>query len=510
MKRLENIAGEIDEIDVRSGDREVGVEAICHDSRSVDEGTLFVALRGDRADGHDYVDQAIERGASAVVVDRQFDRSVDVPVLEAQDTRAVLGPLAAYFYDYPSRELDVVGITGTNGKTTISHLLEAMFSASGRSAGVIGTIEVRWNGASRTTPNTTPSGLVLQRTLREMADDGVDVAIVEVSSHGLALGRVDGTRFTIGLFTNLSRDHIEFHGSLEEYRRAKWRLFDRLLPASKVDEATPPVAVVNTDNDEGRRLVDHLLVDATDIVVAAHGTGEPRDNSSDRWFGAREIETSVDGISASVRESKGCEYRITAPLPGRFNIENALGAVAVARLAGVSKRDVTTGLATTRGVPGRMERVDGETDGPAVIVDYAHTPAALQRVLETLRPLTEDNLWIVFGCGGDRDRSKRAPMGRIAARCADRVVVTSDNPRTEDPGRIIDDIVEGLGDDSGGDWRREPDRRQAIVDTVVRAGPKDVILVAGKGHETYQEQNGRRIDFDDRKVVRQAFRRRGD
>ncbi len=511
MITLGDIVTGVEGVELRCGDADIEVESIHHDSRQVGPNTLFVALRGEQFDGHQFVDAAVQAGACAVLVESDFQYDADVPVLQASDTRRILGLVAAIFFGHPSRELTVVGITGTNGKTSSSYLLEAVLKAADFRSGVIGTIEYRWEDRQIAASNTTPDGLTLQRIFRSMVDDGVEVVVVEVSSHGLANGRVEGTHFDLALFTNLSRDHVDFHGSMDEYRRAKWRLFDEFLPASQTSDGQSPTAVINVDGDEGRKLARHLR-ERDQVSTITCAVDSPEFEGSSGHFGVANLELSLDGLTMDVCEKNGDVYTIFAPLPGRFNVQNTLGIIASARTLGIPARNVARGLAESDGIPGRMQRVEVEFDAPAVFVDYAHTPDALQQALTTLRPLAKGRLWVVFGCGGDRDRTKRAPMGGVAADYADCVLVTSDNPRNEDPEQIIDEIYQGIGHHGDGDSsiRRQVDRRAAIFDAILRAAPEDVILIAGKGHETYQERNGTRRDFDDREVAARALRRRGE
>lgn len=493
-------------VELRRGAADTSITDISRDSRAVSPGSLFVAIRGHESDGHDYLQAAVNAGASAVVVDADADCSVGVPVVEAKDSRAVLGPISSRFFGHPSRTLDVVGITGTNGKTSTSHLLESVFRRAGRAVGIIGTVEYRWPGGRMEAANTTPDGLTLQRTLRKMADDGVEVVVIEVSSHGLEHRRVDGTEFAVGVFTNLTADHVEFHGSFDAYRRAKWRLFDEVLPASSRDA----VAVVNVDRSEGRQLLEE--VDARgQLETVGFGLSVGDWSRVRRLYSARIADQNLEGIAIDVDDPDGGTHRLELGLPGRFNAENAVAAATTANVLGVEFDDIAAGLRQSTGIPGRMQRVMGGDDDPVVFVDYAHTADALEKALQTLRPLVDGDLWVVFGCGGDRDVSKREPMGAIAGRLADRAVVTSDNPRSEPPEKIIDQIAVGLCSLAHPEaWSRQVDRRKAILEAVLRAGSEDVVLIAGKGHETYQEQAGERRDFDDREVAADALDQRGE
>ena len=517
MKTLEEIVGDVEEITLRRGTSSAKLCSVTTDSRAVEPDGLFVAVAGQDFDGHDFLEGAVKSGASAVLIDADSDvewGSLDVAVLEAPDTRRVLGPLGCSFYGNPTREMKIIGITGTNGKTSSAYLLRAIFENAGWTPGVVGTIEYRWPGRRVEAKNTTPDGLVLQRTLRAMADDGVDVAILEVSSHGLENGRVRAVNFDAGIFTNLSRDHVDFHGSLEAYRRAKWRLFDEYLPASTMKGDRRPLALVHIGDDEGQRLV-RALSGRDDLEVVSYGLVE--DDSGHEAADVRGVglRLELNALSLTVMEPGAEPYELSVALPGKFNAENMLGAALCARRMGLGVEQIRRGLTEAGGVPGRMERVGGE-EGPAVFVDYAHSPDALEKALATLEAVAKGRLWVVFGCGGDRDRGKRGPMGVVATRLADRIIVTSDNPRSEDPETIIDAVVAGIegevqsGRETSRLWWRVSDREEAIERAILRAGPEDVILVAGKGHETTQERDGSREEFDDRVVAARALRRRGE
>lgn len=484
------------------------VESLSIDSREVESGELFVALPGARVDGHDFIEDAIANGASAVLIerDRLDDVSPPVPTLTAENTRRVLGVLAAEFYAYPSNELGLVGITGTNGKTTTTHLVGSVLRAAGRDVGTIGTVGVTWPEHRETTLNTTPGSLQIQQLLERMRRDGVDEVVMEVSSHGLATHRLGGTIFDRGLLTNLTRDHLDFHGDMASYRRAKGRLFhEHLSEASRRGKS--PSAILNVDDTFGRRLADDLRSGEIDVWTFS-GRGTEADVS------ITAVDCSLKGTTLKIDGDDG-EYRVETSLLGDFNVENCAAAVALGRSMSVGWDDIAIGLANSEGVPGRMERVGSGEDEPFVIVDYAHTPDALGRLLDTLAPLAPGRLVVVFGCGGDRDREKRPMMGETAASKAEVAVVTSDNPRTEEPRAIIDDILTGnsgpasddvrrLGNDESGLWV-EPDRERAIDETLRWARDDDVVVIAGKGHETYQEVGRDRRPFDDRQKAEDAL-----
>jgi UDP-N-acetylmuramyl-tripeptide synthetase len=469
------------------------------DSREVRPGSLFVAMSGALADGHDYLGAAARAGASAALVERGRAVPDGLPFAAVDDPRAVLGAVASAYYGRPSHSFDVVGVTGTNGKTTTTYMLESICAAAGLGPGVVGTVSYRWPGHEEPAPNTTPGAERLQRLLARMRDAGSDVALMEVSSHGLSTHRLDGTRVQVGVYTNLTQDHLDFHGTMEAYRDAKARLFLELLPAAARAPDGAPVAVLNADDPEGVRLAGLLERDHPGVEVwtyAVEGEG--------RWS-ARDVSLSLDGVAFRVARQGQHDLSLSLPMLGSYNVSNALAAACAASALGVSDEDLAAGLAAMAPVPGRLERVGSR---PAVFVDYAHTPDALERSLETLREVTAGQLVAVFGCGGDRDRDKRPKMGRAAELGADRVWVTSDNPRSEPPEAILADIVAGMQDASRAEVVAA--REDAIARAVASAAPDDVVLIAGKGHETYQEVAGVRRPFDDREHAQQALARRDE
>jgi UDP-N-acetylmuramoyl-L-alanyl-D-glutamate--2,6-diaminopimelate ligase len=432
-----------------------------HDSRAVEAGDVFCCVTGAHHDGHDHAPAAVAAGAALLVCERPL--GLGVPELRVRSVRAAMGPIAAALVGHPSERLEVVGITGTNGKTTVAHLLAATLEAAGRSCGVIGTL---------TGTRTTPEAPELQDRLATLADDGTRAVAMEVSSHALDLHRVDGTRFRVAVFTNLSRDHLDHHGDMAAYFQAKARLFEPELSDA---------AVCNLDDPYGRLLVDaariptvgYSLADAEDLELGPSG-------SRFRWRGAD----------------------VELPLAGRFNVSNALAVATVAAELGLEPAEVARGLAGGAPVPGRFERVD-VGQGFLAVVDYAHTPDGLEQLLRSARELVAGRVIVVFGAGGDRDRSKRAPMGEVASRLADVVVLTTDNPRSEAPAAIISEVRRGMEDDV--DLRVEPDRRAAIALAVAEAADGDVVVVAGKGHETTQVIGDDVRPFDDRAELRAAL-----
>ena len=465
--------GEVVEGDV-IGDPETDIHDVTHDSREAGPGTLFVAIVGQTHDGHDYIDQALSAGASAVCVERPGNRGI--PELVVRDTRAALGQLAAEVHGHPSRSLAVVGVTGTNGKTTVTHYVEALLNGAGVRTGLIGTIASRVGDELLPSVRTTPEASDFQRMLAQMRQSGAESVAVEVSSHALALNRIDATRFAVAAFTNLSQDHLDFHGSMTAYREAKERLF------SEFEVGT---AVLNIDDPVGSAIAGWFEGDVVTVGAGGH-------------FAAEEIEPVPGGTGFTLR-APGGTYEVIAPVFGSFNVSNLAVAIACASLVGPSVRDLVPLLEDLRAVPGRFEIVSQE-DEPLVVVDYAHTPDGIRMAVATGREFASGRVIVVFGAGGDRDSAKRPLMGR-AASGADRVFVTSDNPRSEDPDAIIDQVTSGIT----ADHAREADRRKAINSAIAEAGPGDVVLILGKGHESGQERAGETVPFDDREVARTAL-----
>ena len=452
-----------------------------HDSRQVGAGSAFIAIRGMTSDGHDFIDRAIELGASAVVSEEP--REARVPFLVVPDTRAVMAQVAAAVHGDPSHELSVVGITGTNGKTSVAFILESILQSAGVPTGMIGTILTRVGDDQIPTLRTTPEATDFQRLLRVMADRGAKAVVAEVSSHALRLGRVRETRFSAVAFTNLSQDHLDFHADMEDYFSAKAELFGGDYSSR---------GVICIDDAYGRRLTND-----TEIGVLTVSMGADADIT------ATIEDRSLAGTRIELHLPDGVGRPLELPLIGDFNIRNALVAAGCAWELGLSSEEIVVGLGRAQAAPGRFEVVSG--DAPLrVIVDYAHTPGGISTVIETVRSVTPGRVVVVFGAGGDRDRSKRPLMG-LAASAADVVFVTSDNPRSENPDAIIADVVSGI---DGVEVHRIADRRQAIESAILGAADDDVVLVLGKGHERSQEIGDRVMPFDDRVVARAAIERR--
>jgi UDP-N-acetylmuramoyl-L-alanyl-D-glutamate--2,6-diaminopimelate ligase len=460
-----------------SGPSDVEIKALAYSSQGVTPGTLFFCVPGFRSDGHDFAPDAVARGAVALVCQRPL--GLGVPEVIVDDVRAAMGPAAARFHGDPTAELEVVGVTGTNGKTTTAFLIRQLLEAGGRQTGLLGTVKRVVGGREEEVERTTPEAIDLQATFRAMLDGGDRACAMEVSSHALELGRVAGISFAARVFTNLTQDHLDFHETMEAYFAAKRKLFDG-----------PGLAVVNLDDEHGRRLAAE--VDSVTYAI-------------DRDADYRALDVEFDLMGSRFRcAAPGGELELSTPLPGLFNVQNVLAAVATARSLGVAAEAIAAALPEFGRVPGRFEPVDEGQDF-GVLVDYAHTPEALENVLRAARPVTRGRLHVVFGAGGDRDRGKRPLMGAAARELADRVLVTSDNPRSEQPDAIIDEIMDGAGSDA----ERITDRRTAIATAIESAEAGDVVMIAGKGHEQGQEfENGRKEPFDDVEVARAALRAR--
>ena len=462
------------------GQRSVEILDLAYDTRRVRAGTLFFCVAGATRDGHELAPEAVEAGAVALVVERPVEAKV--PQLVVESVRASMAVAADVFFERPTESLTVAGVTGTNGKSTTAYLLRSILETDGRSAGLVGTVEWIVGGLQREAPHTTPEAIDLQRLFREMLDAGNDAVAIEASSHGSHYRRLDRVRFDALVFTNLTQEHLDLHGDMEEYFQAKRRLFTGI--------AAPPAAV-NVGDPYGRRLADEL--------EAAH-------RAPLVTFGLRpEAEVRAERLELGPHGSTfgAAGLDLETRLPGIFNVENVLGAVAAAILLDVDEDAIVEGIRAVRGVAGRFEAVD-EGQAFAVVVDYAHKPDALAAVLQAARPLGDGQLTVVFGAGGDRDRSKRSEMGRVAKQLADSVIVTSDNPRSEDPIEIIGEVLRGTGTEVEVD----PDRRSAIETAIARAADGDVVVIAGKGHEQGQEIAGVVHPFDDREIARAALRSR--
>lgn len=469
---------------VRPGNAEIA--GITYDSREVKPGWLFIAIKGGSFDGHNFINSAIESGAAAVLAERPIE-DINVPCVVAPDGRKAMGEIAAPFFDYPTRKLKLIGVTGTSGKTTVTHLVQSIFNANGQLTGLIGTLGSRIGGELIETKHTTPESVDLQRTFADMLERGATAACIEASSHGLYQGRTAGCEFDCGIFTNIARDHLDFHCTVENYLDAKLILF-RDYPAKS---QKPFVAVVNADDPAAGQVISASPKAITFAV------------DSDADVKASNIRITDRSVRFDMAYS-GQSVPILLNIGGYFNVYNALAAGSAALAMGLDLAAAAAGLLAACQVPGRFEFVDcGQDFG--VIVDYAHTPDELENVLRTAKELTSKRLIVTFGCGGDRDTGKRPIMGKIAADLADVLVVTSDNPRSEDPESIIADIMAGIHEQDRGRAIIRPDRGEGIREAIMCAEQGDVVVIAGKGHEDYQIFANRTIHFDDREAAREVL-----
>jgi UDP-N-acetylmuramoyl-L-alanyl-D-glutamate--2,6-diaminopimelate ligase len=469
------------------GPSDRAVESIAYDSRRVQRNGLFVAMRGEKSDGHDFIGQAIEKGASVIVAEREEKHSRATCVV-VENTRHALADLAATFYGFPARKLKLAAITGTNGKTTTTFLVKHICEKAGTRCGLLGT--VRYEIGERVLPaaRTTPESLDLQELLAQIANAGCRAAAMEVSSHALAQERTRGIEWDVAVFTNLTQDHLDFHGTMENYFASKAKLFTQLSEQAKKRK---PVAIVNIDDRYGDQLLAKI---DKKISVVTFGMGVHAD------FRASNYRMEFGGTSYQL-DARGKSYLVRVPLIGRFNVANSLAALAAANALGISLREAVLSLGKSPQVPGRLEMVPAKRQFQ-VFVDYAHTPDALLNVLKTLRELNPRRLIVVFGCGGDRDKQKRPLMGEVVDRNADHAIITSDNPRKENPDAIIADVEKGFRSDH---FEKIVDRAQAIARAIELAQPRDIVLIAGKGHENYQEFADHTVPFEDTQVARRAL-----
>lgn len=484
------------------------VSTVCYSADKCEEGSVFVAIAGLKHDGHDFITEAIARGAKYIVHEKDLELSSQVTAIKVPSSRRALGILARNYFGNPSSNLVLIAVVGTNGKTTITYLLESILKAAGFKCGVLGTVNYRFNGKTYPAPNTTPESYELQKIICEMADDGITHVIAEVSSHAIDLKRVDDCDFDLGIFTNLTRDHLDYHGTMENYFQAKKRFFSEVLPQSS--KSHHQKMVINADDQWGQKILAE-----TPLPALAYGI------DGDCSFKAVDYELSLAGITARINIS-GEFLSIKSPLIGKFNLYNILAAAAAASILQIPPVLIKSGIEKLSCVPGRLESVESNY-GFHVFVDYAHTDDALRRVLQNLVALKKKRIITVFGCGGNRDRGKRPLMGEAAAGYSDLAIVTSDNPRLEDPSAIIREIETGIDQkkikkieidqlkivNGVHSYAVIPDREKAIEAAIGMAGMGDIVLIAGKGHEDYQIIGARKMPFDDRIVAARALKMRG-
>jgi UDP-N-acetylmuramoyl-L-alanyl-D-glutamate--2,6-diaminopimelate ligase len=489
MVQLARLIRSLDVIETR-GAMDLDITDISYHSQRVKEGHLFVAIPGTKQDGLHFLGEVAAKGARAAVVEQIPRGHVAIPLVVVKDARRALAHVSAEFFSHPSRKMRLVGITGTSGKTTTSYLIESIIKAAGKETGVIGTISYRLGGEELPAPTTTPQSYDVQRLLREMVTQGIGYAVMEVSSHALDQDRVRACHFDVGVFTNISPEHLDYHEDMARYFAAKKRLFHEFLPESEKD----PWAILNRD-DPLLRGLEKDLVPGRQIT---YGLDQGAVTAPKR-------EISLQGIEATLATPVG-NIEIAAPLIGDYNLYNIMAAAAVGIALGIPVEAIVQGIKDLDQVPGRMERVG--TGRPWVLVDYAHKPEALEKSIREVKRLTKGRVVVVFGCGGDRDRSKRTPMGRIATAGSDLAIITTDNPRTEEPLKIIEEIEQGAREVSPVRYLVIPDRRKAIKQAIALAGEEDSVLITGKGHETYQIIGEERLPFDDREEARRALAER--
>jgi len=476
-----------------TGNPDIEIKGITSNSRQVGEGFLFCAVRGDNTDGHKYIASAVSNGANSVLLqDMPENKSKNITYIEVDNSMQATPLVAANFYNNPTKKITLIGITGTNGKTTTSYILDSIWKKNNLNSGIIGTIEISYNGVKRSSSMTTPDSIELTKILSEMSENNVNNVSMEVSSHALDRHRADGCHFDGAIFTNLTQDHLDYHGNLENYYNSKKKLFTDLLKSS---DKTGKVAVINTDDEFGLKLVDEI-----ECRVLTYSL---KPESGDIYPSQYEISSS--GIKAEIITPKG-KVNLNSSLIGEHNLYNILSAIGIAIELNTPIEVIEDALSGNINVPGRLERVENDR-GINVLVDYAHTPDALENVLNTITPLKKGRIITLFGCGGDRDKGKRPKMGKIAARFSDFTIITSDNPRTEDPEIILDEIEAGIKtkEADNTNYIKISDRKMAIEFALQKAKPGDIVLLAGKGHEDYQIIGNEKTDFDDKVVANNYF-----
>ncbi len=494
MKTIEQIVSVLENAQVK-GSTDAQIEFITHDSRRVRANTLFVCIRGTRVDGNAFIPQAVKAGACAVMTEEDVNVPEGVTVIKVPDLRLAMETAVPFFYDYPGKKMRMIGVTGTNGKTSSTYMLRSILRSAGYRVGVIGTIKIMIEDEELPIHNTTPDVIDLQETLARMYAAKIDYVVMEVSSHALAMNRVAGCEFDTAVFTNLTQDHLDFHKTMENYALAKAKLFDSLTAPNLVK--TGKTAVINADDEFGGK----IMIEHTKCRLITYGIKNEAD------LRAENLEIKASGTSFDL-EYEGEQIHFDLKITGMFNVYNVLGVIGAALAEHMTLKTIKAALEKFEAVSGRFELVREGQDF-SVIVDYAHTPDGLENVLKTAREIAKKRLIVVFGCGGDRDRTKRPIMGRIAAQLADVVIATSDNPRTEDPEFILSQVEEGVLPALHGNFHEKiTDRRQAIFRAIELAQPNDIVLIAGKGHENYQILKTGTIHFDDKEVARDAIRRK--
>ncbi|MGL6106170.1 UDP-N-acetylmuramoyl-L-alanyl-D-glutamate--2,6-diaminopimelate ligase [Romboutsia sp.] len=475
--KLKDVLQDVNVINIK-GNSDINIESIQYDSREVTKGTLFICVRGFTVDGHNFIEKAIEKGATTFLVEDDIEIE-GCTFVRVNNTRETMAKIAHNFYNKPSNKMDIVGVTGTNGKTSITTFLSEILKLTNEKVGLIGTIKINDGDKDIESNSTTPESVDLQKHFNDMVSNGCKYCAMEVSSHSLVLNRVDDVEFKIGLFTNLTPDHLDFHKDLEDYRKAKEKLFYKTSLAN----------IINIDDDRGLKIYENIK----NLKTPAYTYGI--ENNAD--FKATNIRMDINGVSYHLI-TPTYEEDIFVPVPGKFTVYNTLGVIATCYMLNIPKEIIVEGLKNTKGVCGRFETVPNDK-GISVIVDYAHTPDALENILKTAKEFAKANIITVFGCGGDRDKTKRPVMGSIAQNLSDVCIITSDNPRTENPKLIVEDILKGL--DSNNNYKVVMDRKEAIREAIELAKENDIVIIAGKGHENYQIIGNIKHHFDDKEVA---------
>ncbi|MBW1650351.1 MAG: UDP-N-acetylmuramoyl-L-alanyl-D-glutamate--2,6-diaminopimelate ligase [Deltaproteobacteria bacterium] len=464
------------------------IKSIHSNSDNVKEGGLFIAIKGFKADGHNYIKEAVKKGAKAIISEKKV-KNCQVPVIIVKNSRKILSGISASFFNNPSEHLFLIGVTGTNGKTTVTYLIENILNAAGKTTGVIGTVNIRYAGAEFINSVTTPESYHLQKTLFEMKKNRVTHVVMEVSSHAIDLFRIEDCLFNAVVLTNLTQDHLDYHKDMATYWDCKKSLFTKhIIKGCKKNKA---VSVINTDNQYGKQLYQT-------VVTKKISVGSDDDN----FIRAESVEYKITGIKAVLKIGEK-KFKLKSPLIGEHNLQNILCAAGACIAAGISGENITKGIENTKNIPGRLEKVRNNAK-KNIFVDYAHTPDALKNVLLTLKKLKPQKLITVFGCGGGRDKTKRSIMGKIAGKLSDLCIITSDNPRSEDPNKIIEQIIKGVKTETD-NFIIEPDRKKGIKAGIKALSNEDILIIAGKGHETYQIIKNKKLNFDDRKTVKQII-----
>ncbi len=470
--------------EVRENDYEI--KSIHSNSKNVKEGGLFIAIKGFNADGHNYIKEAIKKGAKAIISEKKV-KNCNVPVIIVKNSRKILSSLSASFFNNPVEHLFLIGVTGTNGKTTVTYLIENILNTAGKNTGVIGTVNTRYAGAEVANSLTTPEASHLQKAFFEMKKNRVTHAVMEVTSHAIDLFRIEDCLFDAVVFTNLTQDHLDYHKDMATYWDCKKSLFTKhIIKGCKKNKT---VSVINTDNQYGKQLYQTVVTKKISV-----GSG------GDNFIGAESVEYKITGIKAVLKIGEK-KFKLNSPLIGKHNLQNILCAAGAGIAAGVSGEDIIQGIENSKNIPGRLEKVFNKAK-KHIFVDYAHTPDALENVLLALKELKPKKIITVFGCGGDRDKTKRSIMGKIAGKLSDLCIITSDNPRSEDPNEIIEQIIKGVKTETD-NFIIEPDRKKGIEAGIKALTGEDILIIAGKGHETYQIIKDKKLDFDDRKIAEQ-------